>query len=252
MAGISLGLESWVATKDRAAWEGNKHTPYLFSLFSVTFAGRRCLQAQTSPVTLGREHGMWKGGWTVCFYSPSLWTNRSAVTNTPDPFNAAISQELDGHLHSSVGQSEVLSHGWCWGQDKCWDFELDAILLTSALCSLLSGKKKGIRPNSGFIGKLAEPGRVSLLQMLLASVQQDVSVKNAILIRSLAWHWRPRPAEELGFFRFTHALLPFGSESCVLVVTVPWALLLFLELPSLLLFALWLKEESFLLTGLWA
>lgn len=58
--------------------------------------------------------------------------------------------------------------------------------LPSAPCC--RGKKKGSRPNSGFIGKLAEPGRVSLLQMLLASVQQDVSVKNAVLIRSLAWH----------------------------------------------------------------
>lgn len=134
MAEISLGLENWIATKDRGAWEGNKCSPCLFFLFSEIFPGRRCLQAQTSPVALGRECGMWKGRWTVCFYFPSLWT-RSAVTNTPDPLNAAISQEL----HRLVGQFEALSHGWCREQTRCWDFELDAILLTSASCCL--GKK---------------------------------------------------------------------------------------------------------------
>lgn len=46
----------------------------------------------------------------------------------------------------------------------------------------------GIRPNSGFIGKLVEPGRFFLLQMLLASVQQDASVKNTVLVRSITRH----------------------------------------------------------------
>lgn len=77
------------------------------------------------------------------------------MTNTPDPFNAAISQELDGHLHSSVGQPEVLSHGGCWGQDKCWYFELDAILLTSALCSLLSEEKKGYQAKQWFYWEIS-------------------------------------------------------------------------------------------------
>lgn len=235
MAGISVGLESWLATKDGAPGEVNKCSPCLFSLFSETFPGRRCSQAQTSLVTLGRERGMWKGGWTVCFYSPSLWTNRSAVTNTPDPFNDAISQELC----SSVGQFETLSHGWHWEQDKCWDYELDAILLTSALCSLLFGKKKktnllGIRPNSGFIGKLAEPGRVFLLQMLLASVQQDASVKNTVLTRSIAWHWGLTLQSSWAFQVLT-CLLPFASESCTLAVSVP---LSFTSLP------LWLKKRG--------
>lgn len=135
--GLPWALKAELQPKIEQLEKGTNVVP-VFSSFSLKlFLEEGCLQAQTSPVTLGRECGMWKGGVTVCFYSPSLWTNRSAVTNTPDPCNAAISQEL----HSLVGHFEALSHGWCWEQTKCWDFELDASLLTSALCFLPSGKK---------------------------------------------------------------------------------------------------------------
>lgn len=82
---------------------------------------------------------------SVCFYSPSLCTNRTVVTNRADPFNAAVSQELNVHLHSLVEPAQSTNMWMILGVAQvqklalCWDFELDAILLTSALCSLLSG-----------------------------------------------------------------------------------------------------------------
>lgn len=74
-----------------------------FLLFLLNFPLMKVIAGSGKPS--GTGHGAWdveREVNSVCFYSPSLCTNRSVVTNTPDPFNAAVSQELNVHLCSSV------------------------------------------------------------------------------------------------------------------------------------------------------
>jgi len=83
-----------------------------FLSFLLNFPLRKVFAGSGKPSSTG--HGAWdveREVKSVCFYSSRLCTHTSVVTNTPDPFNAAVSQELSVPLHNSVELAQALSRG---------------------------------------------------------------------------------------------------------------------------------------------
>lgn len=197
MAAISVGLESWIANKDREVRSAHLEK---WANIVPTFSLKLFLEEGICRLRQVQWHcaenmGCGKEGELFAFTPQASeqtgvqWLIHLTLLMLPFPksFSAWLASLKHYHMDDTGSRTNAEILNWM----------PYAILLTSALYSLLSGKKNplDIRPNSGFIGKLAEPGRDFLLQMLLASVQQDASIKNTVLIRSIAWRWRPRPAE---------------------------------------------------------
>lgn len=103
------------------------------------------------------------------------------MTNTPDPFNAAVSQELNVHFHSSVQPAQSTTKGTMLGAAQLQRHPF-------SICPLLSAVWiKGAWVSGCTVVLLGNELGALLSWHLLAPAQQDTPVKDS----------RPHPIEGL-------------------------------------------------------